>query len=70
MQSRRMSLLEASLNTLTGYIISVITQILVFPQFGVHMTLETHLITVGIFTVISIVRSYFWRRLFNRFRSS
>lgn len=65
MQTRRQSLIEAGLNTLTGYIISVVTQVLVFPLFGVHLALGQNMVLVGVFTAISIVRSYVWRRIFN-----
>lgn len=65
MQTRCQSLIEAGLNTLTGYIISVVTQVLVFPLFGVHLALGQNMVLVGVFTAISIVRSYVWRRIFN-----
>lgn len=64
-QTRRQSLMEAVVNTTTGYIISLITQLLVFPFFGVHMALSQNMLLVGVFTIISIVRSYVWRRVFN-----
>ena len=59
-------MVEAFLNTLTGYIISVIAQVLLFPACGVQLGLAENMQIVAIFTAISIVRSYFWRRLFNR----
>lgn len=65
MQTRWQSMVEAFLNTLTGYVISVIAQVLIFPHYGVHLSLGENLQIVAIFTFISIVRSYFWRRLFN-----
>lgn len=65
MQSRLSSLVEALLNTFTGYVISVIAQVLLFPHFGVHLSLGQNMKIVAIFTAISIVRSYCWRRLFN-----
>lgn len=65
MQTRLQSMIEAGLNTLTGYIISVLTQLFIFPLYGLHATLSQNLQIVAIFTAISIVRSYFWRRLFN-----
>ena len=65
MQSKLQSLLEALANTATGYIISVITQVYLFPLFGIHLPLHTNMLIVAIFTAISIVRSYLWRRLFN-----
>lgn len=65
MQTRWQSILETLLNTLTGYIISVIAQLVIFPLYGLHATLSQNLQIVALFTAISIVRSYFWRRLFN-----
>ena len=58
-------MVEAFLNTLTGYIISVVAQVLIFPHYGVHLGLGENMQIVAIFTFISIVRSYFWRRFFN-----
>ncbi len=65
MQTRLQSMIEAGLNTLTGYIISVIAQLFIFPLYGLHASLSQNMQIVAIFTAISIVRSYFWRRLFN-----
>ena len=65
MQTRWQSMVEAFLNTLTGYIISVVAQVLIFPHYGIHLGLGENMQIVAIFTFISIVRSYFWRRLFN-----
>lgn len=65
MQTRRQSLTEAVVNTATGYLISLITQVVVFPWFGVHLALAQNALLVGVFTAISIVRSYAWRRIFN-----
>lgn len=65
MQTRLQSLIEAFLNTLTGYLISVLAQLVIFPWYGIHLSLGQNMQIVALFTVISIVRSYFWRRLFN-----
>lgn len=65
MQTRRQSMIEALLNTASGYILSVFVQLLVFPWFGVHLALSQNLALVAIFTLVSIARSYAWRRLFN-----
>lgn len=67
MQSRKHSLIESFSNVAIGYIISLISNILVFPLFDLHPSLATNLKIGGIFTVISIVRSYYLRRLFNLF---
>jgi len=38
-QSRLMSLVESIANVAVGYGIAVVTQILIFPVFGLHTTL-------------------------------
>lgn len=67
-QSRIMSLVEAVANVFAGYGVAVVTQILIFPVFGLHTTLAQNLKIGAIFTVVSIARSYALRRLFERFR--
>ena len=68
MQSRRMSLLEASLNTASGFVVSLIVWQLICKWLEIPMPLGRNLVITGIFTGVSIVRSYIWRRLFNLFR--
>ena len=67
-QSRFMSLVEAIANVVVGYGVAVVTQILIFPIFGLHTTLGQNLKMGAVFTVVSIARSYVLRRLFERFR--
>ena len=42
-QSRAMSLVESFANVIAGYGIAVVTQILIFPVVGLHMTLAQNL---------------------------
>lgn len=63
-----MSFVEAIANVAVGYGVAVTTQMLVFPWFGLQTTLFDNLAIGGIFTVASISRSYFLRRLFERLR--
>jgi hypothetical protein len=63
-QSRLMSLVEAIANVVVGYGVAVVTQILIFPVFGLHTTLAQNLAMEGVFTMVSILRSYLLRRLF------
>jgi hypothetical protein len=65
-QSRRLSLLEAIANVAVGYALAVVTQVVVFPWFGLHASLSKNLALGVIFTAISLIRSYALRRLFNR----
>ena len=67
-QSRAMSLVEAVANVVVGYGVAVATQILIFPIFGLHMTLEQNLKLGAAFTLVSIARSFALRRLFERIR--
>ena len=67
-QSRRMSLVEAIANVAVGYGIAVATQALVFPLFGLHASLSDNLLIGGVFTVVSVVRSFALRRLFEAIR--
>ena len=63
-----MSLVEAVTNVLVGYGVAVTTQMLVFPLFGLHTTLQENLVIGLIFTIISLVRSYLLRRAFETLR--
>ena len=68
-QSRLMSLVEAVANVIVGYGIAVVTQILIFPVFGLHTTLAQNLKMGAVFTVVSIARSYVLRRVFEAIRT-
>ena len=67
-QSRLMSLVEAGANVAVGYGVAVATQIAVFPMFGLIVSLGENLAIGGVFTVVSLVRAYLLRRLFERLR--
>ncbi len=67
-QSRFMSLVEAIANVAIGYGVAVVTQILIFPVFGLHTTLGQNLKMGGIFTIVSLARSFALRRLFEALR--
>ncbi len=65
-QSRRMSVVEATVSTAIGYIVAVATQFVVFPIFGLAVGVWENLGIGLAFTAVSIVRSYLVRRLFER----
>jgi len=67
-QSRLMSLMESLANVLVGYGVAVITQMVVFPLFGLAVTVTENLLVGFIFTAVSIVRSYALRRGFEALR--
>lgn len=70
MQKRSHSLAEICLNTFSGFVIAFITASIVFPLFGFHSTPSQNFWINVIFTVVSLIRSYFWRRLFNWLHST
>ncbi len=65
MQSRFMSAVETGSNFAVGYVVAVLTQVLVFPLFGLNASLGDNLLIGGLFTITSIVRGFALRRLFN-----
>lgn len=67
-QSRLMSLIEAIANVAVGYGVAVVTQMVVFPWFGLPARLDDALAIGAIFTVVSILRSFLLRRLFEAIR--
>ncbi len=67
-QSRLMSMVESLANVLVGYVVAVVTQMAVFPLFGLAVTVTENLLIGLIFTAVSIVRNYALRRGFEALR--
>ena len=65
-QSRTASLIEAGANVLVGYLLALLAQQIVFPLFGIHTSLAQDSAIAAAFTLISLLRSYVLRRLFER----
>jgi hypothetical protein len=66
MQSRKHSIWETTLNTASGFIVSWALTLIVLPWFGAPVSASSGFGITTIFTVVSVIRSYFWRRLFNK----
>jgi hypothetical protein len=65
-QSKFQSFLESLTNVAIGYFVSFLSQLIVFPIYGIHITVKSN-IAIGLwFTSISIARSYGIRRWFNK----
>lgn len=64
-QSKVESLIESFVNTFSGWLISfLLWSFVIGPIFNVNTSmLENAGITI-IFTIVSIIRSYYWRRFF------
>ena len=69
MQSRLDSFIEAWLNVLIGFGVSVLANFVIFPLVGIGAS-TTQIIAVGIFmTFVSVARSYLVRRWANKYLS-
>lgn len=66
MQTRAHSLLESAVNVIVGYVVALVSQLSIFPWFGIHIPLSDNLLIGLWFTGISLVRSYALRRWLNR----
>jgi len=70
MQSRKMSLIESITNVIAGYSIALLSQLIIFPVMGLDVPLSSNLIIGLFFTVVSIIRSYCLRRIFNKIKEA
>lgn len=64
-QSKKHSALESITNVVIGLILSIVTQIILYPILGIPVSFSQNLIITGVFFVISFVRGYVIRRFFN-----
>jgi hypothetical protein len=67
-QTKRASLIESLLNVAIGYGVALLSQVIVFPWFDIHVSISANIALGGVFTIISIVRSFAVRRLFEHLR--
>jgi len=66
MQSKKDSLKESITNVIIGYMVALVSQILIFPIVGVDASIDQNLVIGVYFTIISLLRSYLVRRYFNK----
>jgi hypothetical protein len=64
-QSKTQSWLEVFTNIFVGWSINLCAQFILFPWFGMHITIGDQLLLGTCFTVISICRQYVLRRIYN-----
>lgn len=65
-QSKTQSAIEVIISTAIGFAVSVLTGWLLFPCYGLTVSLFDNVTITAVFTVTSLVRGYFVRRIFNR----
>lgn len=70
MQTRAHSMVEACANTASGAAVSYCLGLIVYPAFGFAVTPGQNLTITAIFTIASVLRSYAWRRAFNRLHTT
>lgn len=64
-QSRAGSLAEAITNVVAGFFVSLVAQQAILPLFSIHLPMDAHIGLATIFTLLSLMRSYALRRLFD-----
>lgn len=64
-QTRLGSLIETIINTIIGFAINYVANLLILPLFGFHITPGANFLMGLLYTVISVARSYCVRRWFN-----
>ena len=57
--------LETILDIGSGFVLAILTQIIIFPYFGYEVTILKSIHLALIFTGISMLRSWCWRMYFN-----
>jgi hypothetical protein len=67
MQSQQQSATEIVTGTIAGLALAwVAGQYWIYPMFHVHVDYMLNLKMTSLFTIVSILRGYVWRRVFNR----
>lgn len=64
-QSKRMSMIESIVNVASGYLIAVVVYMIVLPLYGLPVTVSQSLQVTLIFSIVSVIRLYLMRRVFN-----
>jgi len=57
--------LETIIDIGSGFILAILTQIIIFPYFGYEVTILKSINLALVFTSVSLLRSWAWRTYFN-----
>jgi hypothetical protein len=68
MQTKRNSLIESITQTVAGFFISLLIQLIIYPALGIPVTIGQNLLITSVFTFASIGRGFVIRRLFNKIK--
>lgn len=66
MQTKKHSLFESLTNVIVGLLMSFLTQMIIYPILDIEVSLNQNIIITTVFFVISFVRGYIIRRIFNK----
>ena len=66
MQTKKRSLFESVINTVIGLITSFIIQLVIYPLLNIPVSFGQNIIITSVFFIVSILRGYLVRRLFNK----
>tara|TARA_R110002074_G_scaffold14418_3_gene49784 strand:+ start:565 stop:792 length:228 start_codon:yes stop_codon:yes gene_type:complete len=64
-QTKKGSAAEAATNIVFGYGVNLLANFSIFPFFGWEISLKQNLIIGVFYTLVSLARSYFLRRIYN-----
>lgn len=65
MQTKRQSVIETVTSVTLGYLVAIGSQVVIFPLFGLVVSFGDNLLIGAFFTIVSIIRGYLIRRIFN-----
>jgi hypothetical protein len=66
MQTKTESMIETTLNISSGFVISLIFwSLVIVPLYDLPVTQSQNLSITLMFTVVAVIRSYIWRRIFS-----
>jgi hypothetical protein len=67
-QTRLGSVVETVANTVVGYLVNFVANLLILPLFGFNVSLAQNAVLGLLYTGISIIRGYLLRRAFNQIK--
>ena len=65
-QTKQKSLIESIIQTIIGLGTSILIQVILYPMMGIPVTFSQNLIITLVFFIVSIIRGYFVRRIFDK----
>ena len=68
MQSKKHSTIESLTNTVVGLLTSFAIQLVIYPLLNIPVTLNQNIIITVVFFVVSFLRGYLIRRVFNKIK--